>query len=374
MVLDLIFSAMLVVAMLAVLLPMGRRTNLVASVGASPLDLHQLRLAEIEHDLERGLLDEPSADSVRNEAARMLLRGADRDPPRPETEQREGEGARKAQTQRRAVALVVLVGLPALVLPVYAVLGSPGLPSRPFQAVAPVEGEKVDIATLIGRIEAHLATHPDDGKEYETIAPVYLRLGRFEDGVRARSEALRLLGETADRLAGLAQARITAAGGVVTREASEEIGKALALNPKHVKASFLRAIALEQEGKPEDAVAVYKTMLSDAPPEAPWRAAVEARLARLAAPASGEAAAIAGLPQGAQSAVIRQMVEGLAARLKQQGGSAQEWARLVRSYAVLGDSEKARAALAEARAALPDDASRATLLKVARASGLEATP
>ncbi|SEE74593.1 cytochrome c-type biogenesis protein CcmH [Rhizobiales bacterium GAS191] len=374
MVLDLIFSAMLVVAMLAILLPLGWRTNLVASVGASPLDLHQLRLAEIERDLERGLLDQPSADSVRNEAARMLLRAADRDPPRPETEQREGEGARKAQARRRAVALVVLVGLPALVLPVYAVLGSPGLPSRPFQAVAPVEGEKVEIATLIGRIEAHLATHPDDGKEYETIAPVYLRLGRFEDGVRARSEALRLLGETADRLAGLAQARIMAAGGVVSREASEEIAKALALNPKHVKARFLRAIALEQEGKPEDAVAAYKTMLSDAPPEARWRAAVEARLARLPAPASGEAAAIAGLPQGAQSAVIRRMVEGLAARLKQQGGSAQEWARLVRSYAVLGDSEKARAALAEARAALPDDVSRATLLQAARASGVEATP
>jgi cytochrome c-type biogenesis protein CcmH len=374
MVLDLIFSAMLVVAMLAILQPLARRTNLEASAGASPLDLHQLRLAEIERDLERGLLDEPSADSARNEAARMLLRAADRDPPQPEIEDREGEGARKAQTRRRAVAFVVLVGLPALVLPVYALLGSPGLSSRPFQAEAPVDGGKLDIATLIGRIEAHLATHPDEGKEYETIAPVYLRLGRFEDGVRARSEALRLLGETPDRLAALAQARIMAAGGVVTREASEAIAKALGLDPKHVKARFLRAMALEQEGKLEDAVAAYKTMLADAPPEAPWRAAVETRLARLAGPASGEAAAIAGLPQGAQSAVIRQMVEGLAARLKQQGGSAQEWARLVRSYAVLGDSEKAGVALAEARAALPDEASRATLLQVARASGLEATP
>jgi cytochrome c-type biogenesis protein CcmH len=68
------------------------------------------------------------------------------------------------------------------------------------------------------------------------------------------------------------------------------------------------------------------------------------------------------------------MVEGLAARLKQQGGSAEDWAKLVRSYAVLGESDKARAALAAARAALPDAASQATLAQVARASGLEAAP
>jgi cytochrome c-type biogenesis protein CcmH len=41
---------------------------------------------------------------------------------------------------------------------------------------------------------------------------------------------------------------------------------------------------------------------------------------------------------------------------------------------VLGEGEKARAALADARAAWPDEASLATLLQVARASGLEANP
>ena len=185
---------------------------------------------------------------------------------------------------------------------------------------------------------------------------------------------MRLLGETPDRLVALAQARILAAGGVVTREASDAIARALALDPKHAAARFLQAAALEQDGKSEEAVAAYRAMLSDASPDAPWRAAVEAHLTQLAAPSGEGAAAIASLPRGAQSEAIRSMVEGLAARLKQQGGSAEDWAKLVRSYAVLGEGEKARAALAEARAALPDEASRATLLQVARASGLEASP
>ena len=52
----------------------------------------------------------------------------------------------------------------------------------------------MDLAAAIAKIEAHLAQHPDDGRGYEVLAPVYLRIGRANDAVRAASEALRLLG------------------------------------------------------------------------------------------------------------------------------------------------------------------------------------
>jgi cytochrome c-type biogenesis protein CcmH len=370
MVLHLIFAAMLVAAILAILVPLSRSAKLKASRGASELDLHRLRLAEIDRDLDRGLLDAASAEKARNEAARMFLRATETAASQ-ELAPAAGEGPSGGRTRRRVVALVGLVGLPAMVLPVYAWLGSPGLPSRPFRAEAPADGAKLDLATIVGQIEAHLATHPDDGKGYEVVAPVYVRMGRFEDAVRARSEALRLLGETPDRLANLAQARILAAGGVVTKDAADAIARALALDPKHVEARFLQAIAFEQDGKNDEAASAYRAMLAEAPPNARWRPAVEARLARLVAPAGAEAQAIASMPQGAQSAAIRSMVEGLAARLKQQGGPIEDWAKLVRSYAVLGEADKARAALADARAAYPDEASSAALSQVARASGLE---
>lgn len=54
--------------------------------------------------------------------------------------------------------------------------------------------------------------------------------------------------------------------------------------------------------------------------------------------------------------MIRGMVEGLAQRLAESGGSAEEWARLVRAYSVLQDTEKAKAALADARKAFAKDA------------------
>lgn len=47
--------------------------------------------------------------------------------------------------------------------------------------------------------------------------------------------------------------------------------------------------------------------------------------------------------------MIRGMVERLAGRLKESGGSLEDWLRLIRSYAVLKDTGKAQDALASAR-------------------------
>jgi cytochrome c-type biogenesis protein CcmH len=64
---------------------------------------------------------------------------------------------------------------------------------------------------------------------------------------------------------------------------------------------------------------------------------------------------------------IIRMVSGLASRLEAQGGNAEEWARLMRSYAVLGQRDKAAAAAQRARQALAqDDAGLKTIDTMAR--------
>ena len=49
--------------------------------------------------------------------------------------------------------------------------------------------------------------------------------------------------------------------------------------------------------------------------------------------------------------MIRGMVERLAARLEQNPGDKEGWARLARAYEVLGDADKAQGARARAAAA-----------------------
>ena len=53
-----------------------------------------------------------------------------------------------------------------------------------------------DFAAVVAKMEAHIAAHPDDGRALELMAPVYLRMGRFDDAVNARGKIIALLGET----------------------------------------------------------------------------------------------------------------------------------------------------------------------------------
>jgi cytochrome c-type biogenesis protein CcmH len=137
-------------------------------------------------------------------------------------------------------------------------------------------------------------------------------------------------------------------------------------------------------------------LLSETPAEAPWAAALAARLAAVkgesasAAPASqaaassqAPAAASSQAPAAASSAAaagsdndqqaqIRGMVERLATRLAQQGGDADAWGRLIRSYSVMREADKAREALATARKALAGDQSAGPKLDaLAQQLGLE---
>jgi cytochrome c-type biogenesis protein CcmH len=59
-----------------------------------------------------------------------------------------------------------------------------------------------------------------------------------------------------------------------------------------------------------------------------------------------------------RDAMIRGMVERLATRLKQNGDDVDGWLRLVRAYLVMGERDKARGALNEARQAVANDAER----------------
>jgi cytochrome c-type biogenesis protein CcmH len=90
----------------------------------------------------------------------------------------------------------------------------------------------------------------------------------------------------------------------------------------------------------------------------------------------GLAAATAGL-SGDSSApdegAIAGMVDGLAARLAAEGGTLEEWTRLVRSRLVLGQTELAQSAYDAAREAYPDVAQRAELDVLAADNGLVAT-
>jgi cytochrome c-type biogenesis protein CcmH len=205
----------------------------------------------------------------------------------------------------------------------------------------------------VAKVEAHLMKAPDDRRGWEVLAPVYMRMGQFADAASAYREVLRLGGDAPVFHAEYAQALVAMADGVVTADARAEFDKA----PDLPMAKFYLALALEQEGKKDEAEAAYKALAPEAKGREPWMLGLHARLAALNGgepPAAQTSVAPAFSPD--QRKMIETMVQGLADRLSQKGGSAEEWARLIRAYSVLHEPDKARSALSDARKALGENA------------------
>ena len=224
--------------------------------------------------------------------------------------------------------------------------------------------EQAQLGDLVAKVEARLREHPEDGEGWDVIAPVYLQARRFRDAANAYANAARLKGETVRRLAGLAEAAVLAADGIVTEEARAAYEKILKLEPGRVEPRFWLALAKEQDGKLADGA----RRLPGAAGRGACRRALARRRSRAASPRSsapprrrrqGRAARARPQRRGrggrreARAAAARrddrQMVDGLAQRLKSDGRDLAGWQRLVNAYAVLGRKQDARAALAEAR-------------------------
>jgi len=346
-----VFALMTAAAIFAVLLPLGLRGSKPSQ--GEETSVYKDQLAEIDRDLAAGLIVASEAEAARTEIGRRLLAAADPAANAP---------LQPNQTLRRVAAVVGLIGLPAVALLLYLPLGSPRMPDFPLaeRSRAP-DAQPLD--GLVAQVEQHLEKNPTDGRGWSVLAPVLLRIGRYDDAVRAFRNSLTYNGESADRHADLGEALAAAANGVVTAEAKAEFERALALKADEVKASYFLGLAAEQDGRKTDAARIWHAMLDKAAPDAPWRPLVQAALLRVGSPAAPAlsdqtVAAAKDMKAEDRDAMIRSMVERLATRLKQNGDDVEGWLRLVRAYLVMGDRDKAMSALADARQAVANDAER----------------
>ena len=340
----LVFVLMTAAAIFAVLWPLGRRKPLRRG---SDIAVYRDQLDEIVRDRSAGLIGEAEAEAARVEVSRRLIAAADAaqfEKPALET---------SSLWRRRATAIVGLVLLPVGAVLVYLMLGSPQLPGEPLAARLNAPNENRSIENLIAQVENHIERNPNDGRAWEVLAPVYMRLGRFDDAVKAWRNTISLNGSSASREADFGEALVAAANGVVTAEAKAAFERALALDGQDVMARFYMGMAADQDGRRADAEKIWRDLLAGAPVGAPWIEMVRHAMER-GSPA-GPAGTAAATGPGPEQHDVGAMVARLADRLKKDGSDAQGWAQLVRSYRALGQNDKAQAAIADARAALAGD-------------------
>ncbi|WP_432417049.1 c-type cytochrome biogenesis protein CcmI [Rhizobium leguminosarum] len=381
-----ILVAALTAALAVILLyPLLRGAKAANNIRAGEAAVYRDQLRELDRDLDGGLITPEEADYARAEIGRRLIAVSADEP---------AETPKPARHHRFTEAFVLLV-LPVLGLCLYLTTGRPDLPSQPLEAR--LENPGNDVAVLIAKAERHLAEKPDDGKGWDVLAPIYFRTMRVNDAQVAYRNAIRLLGPSSVRLDGLAETLMAVSDGVVTDEARQVLEQSLTLEPDNPRARFYIALSIEQAGRPDEARKAFEALAKQSPADAPWLPLVNEHIAmnggaksganppapgaNPAAPGAGlaapgnptqqDVAAAETMSAGDRQEMIRGMVESLDAKLSEEPNNFEGWMRLVRSYAVLNDKDRAAGALKRGLTAFPPPGEQGRqLLALARELGI----
>jgi cytochrome c-type biogenesis protein CcmH len=289
-----------------------------------------------------------------------------------------------------ALVLAALLALAALIIKL-SQSDEPGAatPTTPTAAQPPRSME-----AMAASLRERLREDPDNDRGWFMLGLTYRGGQRFAEAAQAFRRAAELSPRNADYAAYLGEALILGSDGAPPPEAERLFRRALELQPGNPQARYYLATLRDLRGDHRGALDDLLALLREAPAGAPWepqvREAVTAIAAqhridlagRLPQPRSTAAAAIPGptpaqmeaaraIPPGQQDQMVRAMVDGLAARLRQNPRDADGWIRLMRSRMVLNDPDAAAAALRFALAVFQgDDADQARLRGAARELGV----
>ena len=356
--------------------------------GARPGDapdvaVYRDQLRELDRDAARGTLAPEEAEAARAEVARRLIAAADAAP-----------AARAPGRPWLGLALVA-VPVVAVTFGTYLAIGAPGYADMPLrdrvarieerraarpgqvaaeaQAPVPPAPEDPEVARMADELKAVLAGRPDDLRGWRLAVRTQVRLGDLAAAWRSQDRVVALLGEAAagEDFALLGELMVLAAGGYVSPEAESALAEATRREPGNGTARYYAGLMFAQQGRPDRAWAVWRALLADSAPDAPWLDAVYARieavsvaageptplveLPRPRGPSEADVAASEDLSPEARVAMIGGMVDGLASRLAAQGGPPEDWARLITSLGVLGRTADAASVYAEARSVFAED-------------------
>ena len=374
-----------------------------ASRASHDMAVFRDQLAAVDRDLDRGVLSDAEADGARAEVSRRLLAAA------AEAERSEGAGPAPAGVSR-----IAGIGMALLVAAaggwIYLNIGAPGAPDRPLgprledmrraaaerpsqlaaermiadtgaPAPVPTDPAAVQMLEMVDRLRLVLETRPDDLRGRRLLVQALMRMDDTAGAWRAQEDVLTLLGDQAgaDDLSLAAEAMVLAARGYVSPEAERRLTAALAIDPAQTTARYYAGLTLAQNGRPDLTLDIWAPLLSEGPPDAPWKepiltmiggvaaeagkpvpdiassAADALRAARAATGPDADAlrAAEDTTPEDTTPEDRRAMIEGMVTRLEDRlatsGGTPEDWARLIQAYGVLNRPDDMARVLGSAR-------------------------
>lgn len=403
-----LFMALAIALLIALVLLRARKLG--ESAAAFDLKVYRQQLRELDKDLSRGVINQDDAERTRTEISRRILTA---------DEQLRTHNATVAQPRGVTLVMAGLVGLVVIggSLGLYYRLGVHGygdMPladriaqaqeratDRPSQqqaeagqpAPAPLQVEE-GYEQLVEQLRKTAGERSNDAQGQALLAQHEANLGNFVAAYQAKQNYISIMsGDVEARdFAETAELMIMAAGGYVSLEAESELRQALMLDGRNGPARYYWGLMLGQIGRPDMAYQIWAETLQAGPATAPWIDGIQEQIEEMAyragvdytpiIPAPGSAAPLAGpsaedlasaqqMSDEERQGMIRGMVSQLSERLANEGGSPQEWARLIGALGVLGELEQAKAIHGEALQTFTgDDGALALIESAAQQAGI----
>ena len=339
--------------------------------------IYRAQLDEIDRDLERDLLAPDEAERARTEVARRLL-AANKAAKSPDSD----------TTPTRWLSAAIAVVLLGLGFGTYWFVGAPDYPDMPlqarlaaseeiranrptqaeFEAAAPVPppatGVPDEYRTAVDQLRIIAPTRPDDLEAWSRLAMAEVELRNYVGAAAAQEKVVAIRGDAVELqdLQRLLDLKVVAAGGFVSHEAEEVVGEILERDPGNIAARYYLGALYNQTDRPDLALRLWRVIIENGDPnnfhvasaraqvgDVAFRAGVEYALPEARGPSFEQMDAASDMTEEDRQAMIGGMVSGLADRLATQGGPAEDWARLIRAYGVLGNQDAARTVWTEAQ-------------------------
>ena len=371
--------------------------------------VYRNQLAEIDQEIERGLLTPEEAEAARAEVHRRMLAAEDAELDRPAAAPADGKRWRLAAVI--AVAVIVPVGATA----VYAALGSPGLPGKPYAWRLTHDPEFVTASTA-DKLAQLLQSSPT-AAGYRRLAQMYFESRNYDQAADADRKAVELGSSDSGTWSELGESVVMANNGAVIPEALLAFTNALASDPGNARSRFYIGLAESQIGNLKKAVGIWRDLVDHGDPNASWQPLVRQHIEAVAKQGGFDAASVPSSPPDAKAmnvaltamtnamhiqgsagvaptpaavpanqappsaapndkdTMIHAMVDRFAAKMQADPGNVAGWQRLAHAYVVLHETGKAREAVAHAVALKPQDPGvLLSLAEVQKAGSDEALP
>lgn len=240
-----IVAVLLIIAALLFLLP----PLVQKGAGKDVLDRDELnatifkdKIAELEGDLEAGVLTQEQYDTARHDIEKDFVQDAEKN----------AEASMASQSDKiigRSAAVVIGVVVPILAVSLYALLGSgeAGLNPEDARPQVQAEGHEGTLEEQVRKLQDHLQTNPDDIDSWVMLARSYYFMKQYGPASETFARVSSMLQDSnPEILADYADALAMANGRNMAGQPYELVKRALTIQPFNQKALWLAGTASYQ--------------------------------------------------------------------------------------------------------------------------------